>query len=219
MQDLGTLSGIFSGGSGINASGQVTGDSNHPSANHPRSFHAFVWDPATGMRDLGGLGKVVSSHGSGINDSGQVTGSSTIAGEFDYHAFLWDPATGMKNLGTLGGGVSYGHGINASGQVTGVSNTSGGPFHAFLWDGSGMLDLNDLIAPGAGWTLFEGNGINDAGQITGSGRIGGEEGQVHAYLLMPVTVAEVPEPGTLALTGAGAIGLGLLRRRKGRDDT
>ena len=34
----------------------------------------------------------------------------------------------------------------------------------------------------------------------------------------PVTVAEVPEPGTLALMGTGAIGLGLLPRRKSRND-
>jgi hypothetical protein len=58
--------------------------------------------------------------------------------------------------------------------------------------------------------------INDAGQITGSGTVGD---QTHAFLPTPVTVAEVPEPETLALMGAGVIGLGLLRRRKDRDDT
>ena len=63
--------------------------------------------------------------------------------------------------------------------------------------------------------LEQGRAINDAGQITGSGTIGNEN---HAFLLTPVTVAEVPEPGTLALMGTGIIGLGLLRRRKGRND-
>ena len=70
--------------------------------------------------------------------------------------------------------------------------------------------------PGSGWILEQGLAINDAGQITGSGTIGG---QTHAFLLTPVTVAEVPEPGTLALMGAGVIGLGLFRRRKDRTDT
>lgn len=85
--------------------------------------------------------------------------------------------------------------------------------HVFLWNGMSMLDLNDLIAPGLGWIFSEGHGINDTGQITGSGTI---DGQTHAFLLTPVTVAEVSELGTLALMGAGIIGLGLLRRRKGR---
>jgi hypothetical protein len=79
-----------------------------------------------------------------------------------------------------------------------------------------MLDLNDLIAPGLGWILLEGRALNDAGQITGYGTIGG---QTHAFVLTPVMVAEVPEPGTLALMGAGIIGLGLVRRRKGHSDT
>ncbi len=133
------------------------------------------------------------------------------------HAFLWDPATGMQDLGTLGGGFSFGMGINDSGQVTGVSTTASGLAHAFLWDGTGMLDLNDLIVPGSGWTLLEaGHAINDAGQITGYGLIGD---QGHAFLLTPVTVAQVPEPETLALMGTGIIGLGLLRRRKDHNDT
>ena len=123
------------------------------------------------------------------------------------------PAYTITDLGTLGGDFSRGYGINASGQVTGSSITASGAEHAFLWDPViGMFDLNDLIAPGLGWSiLWEGKAINDAGQITGNGFI---DFQGHPFLLTPVT--EVPEPGTLALMGAGVIGLGLLRRRKGR---
>jgi probable HAF family extracellular repeat protein len=102
-----------------------------------------------------------------------------------------------RDLGTLGGGESLGYGINAGGQVTGTIITAGDfAYRAFLWDGMSMLDLNDLIAPGSGWTLEQGLAINDAGQITGFGTIGDEN---HPFLLTPVTVAEVPEPGTLAL--------------------
>ena len=34
-----------------------------------------------------------------------------------------------------------GRDLNASGQVTGFAETSDGAFHAFLWDGTRMLDL------------------------------------------------------------------------------
>ena len=79
-----------------------------------------------------------------------------------------------------------------------------------------MLDLNDLIAPGSGWTLS----TKDMRSTTPdrSPVLAPSAVKTHAFLLTPVTVAEVPEPGTLALMGAGIIGLGLLRRRKGRND-
>jgi hypothetical protein len=80
-----------------------------------------------------------------------------------------------------------------------------------------LLDLNDLIDPESGWTLLqEGLGINDAGQITGSGII---RGQTHAFVLTLQTVTEIPEPAALTLISSGIIGLGPLRRRKGRTDT
>jgi probable HAF family extracellular repeat protein len=169
--------------------------------------------PAYTVTDLGTLGGS-TSFGNDINASGQVTGYSYLAGDQAFHAFLWDPATGMRDLGTLGGSNSYGNDINARGQVTGYNDIANG--HAFLWDpATGMLDLNDLVAPRSGWRLGLASGINDAGQIVGSGTNGS---QSHAFLLTPVTVAEVPEPGTLVLMGIGVIGLGLLRRCKGRND-
>lgn len=206
MQDLGTLGGTNSIGLGINSRGQVTGMDDSEGV-PPRTF---LWDPVIGIRDLGNLGgSNISSFGNDINDSGQVTGASTI--DVGLRAFLWDPATGMQDLGTLGGFNSHGAGINAFGQVTGWSTTATGGGGAFVWDPvTGMQDLNRMIPPGSGWILGQGLAINDTGQITGSGSFGGVE---RGFLLTPVAVTEVPEPGTLTLIGIGVVGFGLLRRR------
>jgi len=207
MHDLGSLGGSVSFGWDINASGQVTGNSD---TSGDEATHAFLWKPTTPngvtgtMHDLGSLGGTWSD-GGGINDSGQVAGSSLTEGdEFD-HAFLWTPTTPggtsgtMLDLGTLGGSDSYGYNLNAGGQVVGssyvpanVSNYS----HAFLYtSGVGMVDLNTLIDPLSGWELLDASEINDAGQITGQGLIGGK---YHAYLLTPVP----PIPGDFNHDGA-----------------
>lgn len=196
MHDLGTLGGTFSGGWGINDGGHVTGHS-YTTGDDYTTTRAFLWTPTTPngasgtMLDLGTLGGP-SSEGFGINASGHVTGGSYTA-EYAQHAFLYDGA--MHDLGTLGGTISTGQGINDSGMVTGWSYTNSddtGDTHAFVYsEESGMVDLNSLIDPLAGWTLIRGWAINAAGQITGTGAIGEHQ---HAFLLTPV-----PEPASLLL--------------------
>ena len=62
-----------------------------------------------------------------------------------------------------GGLHSFGTAINDSGQVTGCADTAGdGTVHAFLWDGTTMLDLGTL-----GGTFSDGVAINASGQVTG----------------------------------------------------
>ena len=46
----------------------------------------------------------------------------------------------VTDLGTLGGTSSQGVALNASGQVTGSSTTDRDETHAFLWDGTRMLE-------------------------------------------------------------------------------
>ena len=97
--------------------------------------------------------------------------------------------------------------INNIGEIVGTAYISSKyDSDAFLYSGGFMIDLNTLI-PSSTWTLQAAEAINDCGQIVCNGY---RNGQTHALLLTPV-----PEPSTLALLGAGAIGLiGYKRQRR-----
>jgi probable HAF family extracellular repeat protein len=188
MTDLG-----HGGASDINASGQVVGE-----LNPPNDFsHAFLYSNGT-MTDLGLSGATA------INANGQVVGY--YAGG----AALWSNGT-LTDLGTLPGGSAFfaeACDINAVGKIVGTSYITSDVYHAFLNYNGTMTDLNTLIPSDSGWTLEEASGINDSGWIVGYGT--NPSGQTHAFLL-----TAVPEPSTLALLAAGAIGLlGFAWRRK-----
>jgi probable HAF family extracellular repeat protein len=176
-------------GTGINASGQVTGSAKFSGNVNP---HPFLWDGST-MRDLGTLGGT-SGQASAINVAGQVTGWAATAGNVSSHAFLWSGST-MQDLGTLGGTYSAGNAINDSGQVTGDSLLAGdSTTHAFLWDGSTMRDLGTL--DGSGSSI--GYAINASGQVTGSASLAGSQG--HAFLWDGSAMRDL---GTLGTIGVG----------------
>lgn len=159
---------------GINSAGQIVGESNG---------HAVLWSagPTHAITDLGpGVAHA-------INTSGQ------IVGENDSGAVLWNG--GVQT--TLGDGVAYA--INNLGQAVGSANGS-----AVLYSDGQTIDLNTLISPTLGWTLFEAMGINDAGQIAANGT--GPNGQTHAVLLSPMANPAVPEPTSLILLAVGAAG-------------
>jgi len=77
---------------------------------------------------------------------------------------------------------------------------AGGGFHAFVYSGGVMYDLNALVSLGTE--------LNSASGISDSGIANGSDG--HAYLLTPT----VPEPGSLVLLSSGLIALSLARRRR-----
>src|SRR5947209_5152416 len=85
----------------------------------------------------------------------------------------------ITDLGSLGGSRTIVYGMNSLGEVVGSSSTgpdSNAPFHGFLFDSTGIHDLNALLGDAVG----KPTGINDAGQIVGGARFGG--GPWHPYL-------------------------------------
>jgi len=135
-----------------------------------------------------------------INSQNMVvgtTGSNASSGEYA-HAYLYDyHADSLQDLGTLHGGLtSSAADINEYNQVVGsswlvtqlTSLYDPTQYHAFLWEGGAMTDLNDLLPSGSGWILTAATAINDQGDIVGSGLL---NGQVHGFLL---TSGQTPPP-------------------------
>jgi probable HAF family extracellular repeat protein len=176
---LGTLPGHnTSSASDINDSGQVVGTS-ATLGNDGYSYqnqHAFLYDSANEMKDLGTLPGYTDSRATAMNNSGQVVGYSYTPNEQNYHAFLYEDGE-MKDLGTLGGNRSYAYDINNSGQVVGYSYTASGQSHAFLYEDGEMKDLGTLGGGSSSWA----NDINDTGQVVGEAAYG-SSGRSHAFL-------------------------------------
>lgn len=82
--------------------------------------HAFLWDNANGICDIGALfGFTNTSSAYDINNFGQVVG------EANGHAYVWDSVHGFQYLDN---NSSVAYGINELGQIVGQSNGQ-----AVLW--------------------------------------------------------------------------------------
>lgn len=137
----------------------------------------------TTVRGVAGLDSITTPMA--MNRYGHITGA---AGEPTTRAFLSrNTALPATDLGTLGGALSVGIGINNYDFVVGTADPAPLPrvpqqMHAFVHDGTGMIDLNARLWNGAGWVLREAFAINDAGVIVGEGLL---NGVVHAFMLLP----------------------------------
>ena len=138
-----------------------------------------------------GAGALGTGWAYAVNNSDQVTGS-TGAFDPDSHLFRFSPAVGVEDLGALPGGDTVGLDINEAGQIVGRGKAADGVDHAVFWDeADGLVDLNHLVAPDAGWLLQTAAGVNDNGQIAGTGVI---DGQTRGFLLTPFADADTEPP-------------------------
>jgi probable HAF family extracellular repeat protein len=198
MRDLG-VTGLASEAFDINDQGQVVGTRQQNSSSR---YEAFLWSESTGMVLLGSLDPSEHHYAYAINDVGQVVGGSGL------NSFIWDSTHGMQAISGLPDILySYAEDINNQGWVVGNYGASFGRGGAFLYNGSEMLDMNDLLESGSkDWNLRVAKSINDNGWIVGYGQYNGHD---RAFLAIPV-----PEPTSLIVVGLGAGWLALRRRRK-----
>lgn len=163
-----------------------------------------MYDPATGMHDIGTLGGSYAI-AQAINASGQIVGTSMTdaSGEIPtFHAFLYSNGT-MQDIDTLGGVDSSAFAINSSGQVVGRVITASGESHAFLYDSTGMHDLGTL--GGLNSTAYD---INDSGQVVGVADTA--SGEQHAFLYDNTGMHDLGTPGgdyseAISINNAGQI--------------
>jgi len=186
--DLESLAGQSAGNTsyayGINSAGYTVGSSITSSG----QTHAFLTDPnqtIASADDLGTFTGGTSSVAYAINDFGEVVGRARRSDGL-YRAFVtasFSTISDSGDLGTLGGNYSAAYAINNVGQVAGISTSSSSVYHAFLYQsGLGMVDLNNVIAPGSGWVLTGAEAINDRGKVVGWGTL---NGITRAFLLDP----------------------------------
>lgn len=143
VQDLGSLPGtVGSEALDINDLGQVVGGS---------SNRGFIWDVATGMRDLGELqaGCDCFTRAFGINEAQVVVGLSSVippgVGLSLSRGFVWTEGVGMTSIGVLPGSPfaeTELFAVNDQDEAVGVSDDLGDPEgvrQVVIWTHAGGL--------------------------------------------------------------------------------
>lgn len=181
--DLGTLGGMYSYAWGINASGQVVGESGTTNNGYD---HAFLYSNGS-MHDISVGPNSTYSYAHGINDNGQVVGRTSIntGSNNGTYAFLYSNGV-VQYLGSLGFVDSIARAINSSGQIVGDFNDRRQTWtHAFLYSNGIMKDLGTL----GGYISFA-CAINDNGQVVGSSDLV-VDGPLHAFLYSNSTMQDL----------------------------
>jgi hypothetical protein len=221
----------------INTGGTAVG---YSYKNRNDGTRAIRWDASgTAATELDALGTqssgITYSKAQAINTAGIAIGFADkyVDGTwFGTRAVRWDAGgsavTELGNLGTLEipvGMVPKGYtgttanAINAVGITVGMADKwtgQTGVTRAVFWGLDGVaIDFNTLIAPDAGWTLYEARGISDTNWVSGVGGFdpdgdGPLNRYTRAFLLQVPAVIPEPTAGTLMIIAA----FSLLRRSR-----
>ncbi len=144
-----------------------------------------------------------------VNADGMAAGFTTSGGRA--HAFLYDrrhAAEGLVDIDTLTNFYSAALGVNRQGWVVGECIIhEAEDAHAFFFNGTRLLLLDDLVDGGEAWDFVRAHGINDKGWIVGQGLQGEDE---RAFVLRPSGNPEAPGlPGIVPMIAMGDDGLRL----------
>lgn len=170
---LGSIGGTTTYGTGINASGQVSGwaDTDATGALHR---HAFLYSGT--IVNLGTHNGGTQSFGYSINDAGQVAGASNAGGVPQLHAVVFSGNTSVDLNALFGGSISNAYAINAAGDLAGAFGAAA-LSHAYRYRASTntVTDLGTLGGP-----LSQAYSINVFGDVTGYAHV--LSGDAHAFI-------------------------------------
>jgi len=194
---LGTLGGPSIYGTGINASGQISGWGDTDAAGAPHR-HAFLHADGV-LTNLGTLGGGTQSFGYAINDSAQVAGASNSAGNAFQHAILFGAGAILDLNPFLGAQVSNAYAVNAGGDAAGGYRTAAS-FHGYRYRATGNV-VTDLGTFGG--TTSQAYGINVFGAVAGFAHTATEDAHAFRY----TDSGGLSDLGTLG--GRSSIGYGI----------
>lgn len=158
----------------INHGGQVVGQLNDKQGH----YHAFLWNAAHGLRSIT-LPPSADTTALAINDSGDV-----LLQSFTPNAVYLRRTGKLTEVHLTPDVASQPLALNDCDVIVGEFGAASDFYRAFVWDqANGFRDLNQLIGPGAGWSLKSALDINDRGEIIGVGDFGNE--QDVGFLLLP----------------------------------
>jgi len=182
-QDLGTLEGDDTQGTGINDRGQIVGVGGSGATQS-----AFLME-AGGTVSLGPFAAI------DINNAGQILLQTVVGNPDDPSScFLRQPDGTLVELNTPAGSQCYGTDLNDRGQVVGAVQRLVGTQRVtsgFLWEAGTYSDLGTL-----GGDFVQANAVNELGQITGTATLS-SSGYQHAFFWDRGVMTDLGSPGGL----------------------